>query len=843
MPPPYASARRSITALCALACAWALAGAATAREGGDAPLRGGSLDAWLESGAESARGLAARVAPHLPAFLASGYADLQRGALTPDATRLLASLAALAALLFAAGRLARGRGAIAVALEYPPGLRGTFRIEVTTHPRGRPTLPKQGPPTDEERALHESGHASARSRWGVSRETQFLRIPCRRHWVSVEGFVQTSESDDIVSWHFDEQEIRPARGSTRRLRFDFEPRACPVEVRVAWDRRSVDEARVGLYGVPGSLRLARGPIPFSLDRGTHRLMAGRNDRVAEVEIEVESFEPRVVVIDLAERDQILFLGCPHAVEPYLNGEIPTAARALERDGHSQAANRLLARFHEDHGRREPAARHYELAGDLVAAAELYQAVEQWERAARLFEQIGDDERAGAMFQTAGQLVSAGEAYSRADSYVSAVECFRSAGDVSRWIEALSKSGQHLAAAEVALERGDRTQAIQCLGCVPASDPGYPRAVVHLAEAYQAQGNLDLARRKLEDMMASRPEDEIPEEAIERLAFIHETHRDWERALEQLERLRMRNEAWPHLETRIEAARKGRSSGAVATRPESAAVTMVSQAFSDASRYEVVEELGRGGMGVVFRARDRRLGREVALKRLPDNIRNHPKAIELFLREARAAAALNHPNIVTLFDAAQEGDTFYMTMELLRGSPLQRILREKGRLAPGAVAKLGGQVARGLQYAHEQGVVHRDVKTANLFFTDKKVVKIMDFGLAKMVEEVRRSTTVIGGTPYYMAPEQSAGEQVDHRVDLYALGVTFFELLAGKVPFKEGDVAFHHRHTPPPNVRDVAPATPPALAELVAGLLEKRPADRIRSAGEVVRRLAEIARGL
>jgi serine/threonine-protein kinase len=113
----------------------------------------------------------------------------------------------------------------------------------------------------------------------------------------------------------------------------------------------------------------------------------------------------------------------------------------------------------------------------------------------------------------------------------------------------------------------------------------------------------------------------------------------------------------------------------------------------------------------------------------------------------------------------------------------------------------------------------------------------------MVEEVRRSTIVIGGTPYYMAPEQSAGEQVDHRADLYALGVTFFELLTGNVPFKDGDVAFHHRHTPAPHVRDIAPGTPETLAELIAGLLAKRPSDRIKSAGEVVRRLAEIARAV
>jgi serine/threonine protein kinase len=258
-------------------------------------------------------------------------------------------------------------------------------------------------------------------------------------------------------------------------------------------------------------------------------------------------------------------------------------------------------------------------------------------------------------------------------------------------------------------------------------------------------------------------------------------------------------------------------------------------------YELLEEIARGGMGIVFKARDRRLGRVVALKRLPDNLRNHPKAVELFLREARAAAALNHPNIVTLFDAGQEGETYYITMELLQGMPLNKILRQRQRLAPAHVAKLGGQVATGLHYAHEQGIVHRDIKTANLFFTESKLVKIMDFGLAKMVEEVRRATTVIGGTPYYMAPEQSAGDAVDHRADLYALGVTFFELLTGSVPFREGDVAFHHRHTPPPDPRELVPDLPAAFAELVLHMLAKRPEERAASAQEVRARLAEIAR--
>jgi len=154
-----------------------------------------------------------------------------------------------------------------------------------------------------------------------------------------------------------------------------------------------------------------------------------------------------------------------------------------------------------------------------------------------------------------------------------------------------------------------------------------------------------------------------------------------------------------------------------------------------------------------------------------------------------------------------------------------------------------QVAAGLQYAHEQRVVHRDIKTANLYFTKDRTVKIMDFGLAKMIEEVRRSTTVVGGTPYYMAPEQSAGESVDHRADIYAFGVTLFELLTGRVPFGKGDVTYHHRHTPPPDPRTYAPDLPEAFAELILRMMAKPPDERVQTSAEVRQALSRIAQSL
>jgi serine/threonine protein kinase len=259
-----------------------------------------------------------------------------------------------------------------------------------------------------------------------------------------------------------------------------------------------------------------------------------------------------------------------------------------------------------------------------------------------------------------------------------------------------------------------------------------------------------------------------------------------------------------------------------------------------SRYEILEELGRGAMGVVYKARDKRLGRTVALKRLTDNLRSHPTAIAYFEREARSAAMLSHPNVVIVYDAGQEDGHYFITMEYLQGTTLEQILKTRGPMNAQVVASLGIQVCAGLHYAHSNKIIHRDIKTANLFFTKERIVKIMDFGLAKMVEEVRRGATMIGGTPYYMAPEQATGDNVDHRADLYALGVTLWNLLTNAYPFEKGDVTFHHRNTPAPDPRTKLPTIPADMAELVMKLMAKRREDRCQSAAEVAHTLQQIA---
>jgi serine/threonine-protein kinase len=376
--------------------------------------------------------------------------------------------------------------------------------------------------------------------------------------------------------------------------------------------------------------------------------------------------------------------------------------------------------------------------------------------------------------------------------------------------------------------------------VEPTDPDFREACALLAEAFETEGHFDLAAGKLDEYIATFRPDYATADTYSRLAELWEQAGLFERALDVLEDLRRREPTFPNIAARIEVLRKHRSASGHLYNTGNRTSDGGTTAFVGDVRYDLLEEIGRGGMGVVYRARDTRLDRIVALKRLPEGLRrHHPRALQFFLREAQSAARLNHPNIVTVYDADQQDGQFFITMELLEGQPLQTILHERGQLTPSNVLGIARQACRGLDYAHGQGVIHRDIKTANLFVTTDRVVKIMDFGLAKVLEEVRGATTLVSGTPYYMSPEQVLGRDVDHRTDLYSLGVTLFELATGSVPFDSGEVAYHHRHTPVPDPRSLRADLPEALAELILSLLQKDPDARIQTAAEVLRALTAI----
>jgi tetratricopeptide (TPR) repeat protein len=433
------------------------------------------------------------------------------------------------------------------------------------------------------------------------------------------------------------------------------------------------------------------------------------------------------------------------------------------------------------------------------------------------------------------VLRAGRAFEDAGELDAALRCYRSVGDAPRVLDVLEKKGEVFEAGRHALERADTSRALRNLQQVDARSPHYAEACRLSAETLCKLGKPELALNKAEEAMTfGGPETATPERQVWFADLVAHAGRP-DRALRMLEELRERAPDTSGLTTRIEELRK-----AVSKVRRHGDTTRPVQLFDDSSRYELFEQIGSGGMGVVYRARDRRLGRDVALKRMPESLKDHPRAVDLFMREARAAAALNHANIVTVYDVDVESGVYFLTMELLKGSTVADVLRQRGRLLALDAIRLGLQVCSGLAYAHTHRIVHRDIKSSNLFLTGERVVKIMDFGLAKMLEEVRRTTTVVGGTPYYMAPEQAAGDSVDARADLYAFGVTLFELVCGSRPFEQGDVTWHHRHTPAPDPRTRGADVPDALAELILALMAKAPAERPPSAEAVGRSLQAIA---
>jgi tRNA A-37 threonylcarbamoyl transferase component Bud32 len=508
----------------------------------------------------------------------------------------------------------------------------------------------------------------------------------------------------------------------------------------------------------------------------------------------------------------------------------TAAEELDAAG-NPAAHRVRAELLELQGRSADAADALEAAGDLGHAAQLRAGTSDHAGSAALYEQAGDIAQAAAAHRAAGAFEEAARCYEEIYDYGNALECWRELGNEDRELDLLEKLGEYQDAAQIARDMGDIDRAIRNLQQVDQRHPDYRTVCRKIAEIVSERGDHELAVAKFDEALGSEGLQGASLDVLERYASILEAAGRRELAISAYEHMQRRDVARTDLNTRIQALRAEVASETAAATQAIPGVVAAPAATVE-SRYELLEEIGRGGMGVVYKARDKRLGRVVALKRLPDNLRDHPTAVLLFEREARAAAALNHQNIVTLFDAGEEEGAYFITMELLEGRALNEILTRHGRISVRDTARLGMQIAAGMQYAHERRIVHRDIKTANLFFTNDQIVKIMDFGIAKSLEEVRRSTTVVGGTPYYMAPEQAKGQGVDHRADLYAFGVTLFQLATGTLPFSEGDVGYLHAHEPPPDPRDIQVDVPASLAELILSMMAKQPADRPESAAMV-----------
>lgn len=260
-------------------------------------------------------------------------------------------------------------------------------------------------------------------------------------------------------------------------------------------------------------------------------------------------------------------------------------------------------------------------------------------------------------------------------------------------------------------------------------------------------------------------------------------------------------------------------------------------ISQLGRYEIIGELGQGAMGIVYKAKDPLIDRVVAIKTISLNLAMEEKEEyeARFYQEAKAAGRLSHPNIVTIYDVGKSGDVAYIAMEFLEGRELRDVLNEDPLLPISKVLDIVVQVAQGLAYAHEHGIVHRDVKPANIMVVRDGHVKITDFGIARMASaSVRTQTGMVLGSPKYMSPEQVMGKTIDQRSDIFSLGVMLYEMITGQVPFNGENVnaiMYQILNAVPSPLNTLNPAVPDMLNFIVAKALAKAPDDRYRDAGE------------
>ncbi|MGM0575820.1 MAG: protein kinase domain-containing protein [Myxococcota bacterium] len=515
------------------------------------------------------------------------------------------------------------------------------------------------------------------------------------------------------------------------------------------------------------------------------------------------------------------------------GDGARVAALLEQLGRGDDAERVRARSAEMSGRWAEAAALWEQVGDAPRAIEAWAQAGKPTEAARILLGRGKQEAAAPLLERAGEYEAAAEAWARARRYTEAARAYYRAGRVTDAVRLLTLGEDWLPLARIYLQHGREAAAHDALLKVPTDDERWEEAQMLLLELYRRGGQDTSTCRVLEQLVARRRKvgplnDDVRRWTVHMAEILFRHGKE----TESLMRLRSLGEVGlmtPELERQIQAVEHPRKAdGARGELPSTLGLP-------EHDRYEFVEKLGEGGNGVIYRAVDKTLGRQLAIKMIGQTALPSDVAKRFFLREAQTAARLNHPGIVTIYDMGEIEGRSYIAMELIDGESLaDRLAGGSGRISPEALMPIVQSLCSALDYAHERGVIHRDVKLENVMLSRDGSVKLMDFGLAKAIHGSPDRTLMITGTPLYMSPEQIAGEDVDHRTDIYALGVMVFRLLTGRWPYFDDDVLDQHQHSPVPDPCQANPDLPAGFRDLIQRAMAKDRQARYARAGELCR---------
>lgn len=488
-------------------------------------------------------------------------------------------------------------------------------------------------------------------------------------------------------------------------------------------------------------------------------------------------------------------------------------------------------------RKNEAAVQFLLGGDPLRAAEVYEEAGNHLDAARCYEHSGSHRQAGVAYRNAGQTARAAEMYGRSQDYEVAGSLYEQAGELARAAEMYAEAGLFYRAGIAARKAGQEEQAITYLQRVKPGASEYRAAAIALAQHFIDRGLSGVALERLRKVAAGEPLGAENLDIYYMIAEACEKAADYAGARDVLQKIVAESHTYRDAVGRLEKVEKLAESAR--ERQALAMPAVVRSGIAEGERYEFQQKLGAGGMGVVHKAYDKLLNRVVAYKMLMDQYMEIEEVKERFLREARSAASLNHPNIVTIYDMGVDRGRLFISMEYVDGPTFFRILDREGQLSREATLHFMVGVLRALAHAHARGVVHRDIKPGNVMLDRDRVVKITDFGLARVIKRgLNEGSQKASGTPLYMSPEQILGKPFDFRTDLYAFGGTVFHLLAGEPPFVEGEILYHQVYTQPRRLGELCDVPKP-LEDVVMKCLQKDPAARFQSAEEILAALDNV----
>lgn len=535
-----------------------------------------------------------------------------------------------------------------------------------------------------------------------------------------------------------------------------------------------------------------------------------------------------------------------------SGDLKTAASYLEKAGKLDSAACIYEELGKDHQagllkiqsllkdrRFARAARLADELGEYQLAAEAYENAGEYGRAGELYHLANNSRKAIDMFLKTKNWLKASILFEKTGYPGKAAELREKLGEREKAAQLYAEAGEPLKASEIFMELGKLEEAIRVLQKAWGQGERFPSIRNALGLAFLRRGNFELAYDQYLKFLVEESVSPDNQETKYELACSFDSRGQYEQAHKLFKELSAFDLDFKDVRERLD-----RLSRMILESGTNDATTMPHQ-FSPgkmvANRYIIKEKAGSGGMGEVYRALDKELSIEVALKLLKSKYIHNQEMVQRFKREVTLARKVHHENVIQLYDFEKLENHLYISMEFFHSRDLKAIIRSKGVLQTEEIIPIMTQACRGLWAAHRRGIVHRDIKPQNILINDEGVVKLVDFGIATVIESAMEGNTeFVVGTPDYMSPEQAKGEPIDPRSDIYSLGTILYEACTGKPPFANTDsfqILVDQVEKPPIPPVEINPDVPMWLNDLVLKCMEKDPDDRFDSVQMIERQLA------